>query len=213
MFVTFEGIEGSGKSTQARWLTRWLTAEGHSCLLTREPGGTPIGHQIRSILLNSANRKMQPVAELLLYTADRVQHIQEVIQPARLAGQMVVCDRFYDATVVYQGVARGVALEQVETLHHLMCNNLQPDLTFLLDLEASLGLSRAWKDIGAKLREDGQHRFEEEALSFHEQVRQGYLARAQNEPDRFRVIDATPDLETVRAAIAQEMQRILKSEI
>ena len=190
MLITFEGIEGSGKSTQARYLAKWLAAGNYPCVLTREPGGTPIGSQIRSILLNSANRDMQPLAELLLYNADRVQHIQQVIRPALAAGQMVICDRFYDATVVYQGAARGIRHEQVEALHRLMCDNLLPDVTFLLDVRPSVGLSRAWKDISAGLRADGQHRFEEEALSFHENVRKGYLDLAAQHPQRFQLVDA-----------------------
>lgn len=208
MFITFEGIEGSGKSTQARYLARWLVAGGHACVQTREPGGTPIGRQIRSILLNSANREIQPMTELLLYNADRVQHIQQVIQPALAAGQIVICDRFFDATVVYQGVARGLRREQVDVLHRLMCDDWTPNVTFLMDLEPSVGLGRAWKDISAGLRADGQHRFEEEALAFHERVREGYLGLAEQAPERFCVVDATPDQETVRSAVIQYMQDI-----
>jgi len=190
MFITFEGIEGSGKTTQLKQIAGFLRKCGHDCVITREPGGTRIGEKIRAILLDPASRGMDPTTELLLYLADRVQHVKELLEPSLAAGKTVLCDRYFDATVVYQGYARGLDIERIKQLHRLLPPNLQPDITFLLDLPVEAGLARAWAQIDNGNRTGRETRFEKEALAFHEKVRAGYLALARREPERFRIIDA-----------------------
>ncbi len=198
MFITFEGIEGAGKSSQIPFVADWLEARGVACVTTREPGGTPIGCQIRSVLLDPKNDALEPEAELLLYIADRIQHIRSVIIPALAAGKTVLCDRYLDATVVYQGVARGLDSEMIHRIHDLVAADLLPDLTFLFDLPPAVGLSRAWKQLDDGSRVDRESRFESEHLEFHERVRNGYLHRAKQAPDRFCVIDAAGPVSDVR---------------
>jgi dTMP kinase len=197
MFITLEGIEGSGKSTQVQTVARWLTAAGYDCVTTREPGGTSIGGQIRSILLNPENRDLAPSAELLLYVADRAQHLEAVVRPALSAGKVVVCDRYFDATLVYQGYARGLDRDMIRRLHRLVCNGLIPELTLLLDLPAEEGLARAWQRIHTEASHGRESRFEEEKLVFHQRVRAGYLDLARREPQRFAIIDAVVDTQAV----------------
>jgi dTMP kinase len=201
MFITLEGIEGSGKTTQIQAITHWLEAAGHDCLTTREPGGTAIGGQIRSVLLHPENDDLAPGAELLLYVADRVQHLETVIRPALAAGQVVVCDRFFDATLVYQGYARGLDKEMIQKLHKLACGGMTPDLTLLLDLEPEEGLVRAWQRIQSDSAHARESRFEKEKTEFHRRVREGYLDLARREPGRFAVIDAADDPKVVQGRI------------
>lgn len=201
MFITFEGIEGSGKTTQIRAAADWQKNRGIECLCTREPGSTVIGSKIRGILLDPENRELDHMAELLLYMADRAQHINTVIRPALRQGKTVLCDRYFDATFAYQGYARGLDRNLLKNLHHLLFDNLQPDLTLLLDLPAEIGLQRAWKQIHNGERITAESRFEEEKLAFHEKVRAGYLDMAQKEPNRFRIIDASLSPEQVREQI------------
>jgi len=201
MFITFEGIEGSGKTTQLNHIADYLRKKGEACVLTREPGGTPIGEKIRAILLDPASKGMDPMTELLLYTADRVQHVKELLGPSLAAGKIVLCDRYFDATLVYQGYARGLDIELIEQLHRMLPAGLRPDITFLLDLPPEMGLSRAWAQIDAGNRTGRESRFEKEALSFHEKVRSGYLALARKEPERFRIIDAGRDAAEVQTEI------------
>lgn len=201
MFITFEGIEGSGKTTQLKHIADFLRKKGHDCVITREPGGTPIGEKIRAILLDPASKGMNPLTELLLYTADRVQHVKELLGPSLAAGQTVLCDRYFDATLVYQGYARGLDIKLIEQLHQLLLAGLRPDITFLLDLPPETGLSRAWAQINNGNRTGRESRFEKEALSFHEKVRSGYLTLARKEPERFRIIDASRDLDDVQKEI------------
>ena len=205
MFITLEGIEGSGKSTQIAAIARWLKDAGHDCLTTREPGGTSIGGQIRSVLLNPANDDMASGTELLLYIADRVQHLETVVRPALAAGKVVVCDRYFDATMVYQGYARGLDKEMILRLHELACGGLTPDLTLLLDLAPEEGLARAWRRIASDDAHAAESRFEKEKLAFHRRVREGYLDLAQKEPQRFCVIDADADAQTVQTRIETVM--------
>jgi dTMP kinase len=193
MFISFEGIEGSGKTTQITHMAEFFQNNGHDCVITREPGGTRIGEKIRAILLDPVSKDMDPLTELLLYTADRAQHIKELVSPFLSAGKTVLCDRFYDATVVYQGFARGLDIGLINKLHKLLFKDLKPDITILLDLPPEKGLSRAWKQIQTGDRENAESRFEEEKLSFHNKVRSGYLDLARLEPGRFRVIDASMD--------------------
>ena len=201
MFITLEGIEGSGKTTQVKHVVAYLKTKGYDCIVTREPGATKIGKKIRSILLDPASQDLHPLAELLLYIADRVQHVKELIRPALSAGKAVICDRFFDATVVYQGYARGLDIGLINRMHHLILEGLKPDITILLDLAPEIGLSRAWQQIENGKRAGRETRFEEEALSFHQKVRAGYLELASLEPDRFRIIDASQDEDQVRKDI------------
>jgi dTMP kinase len=210
MFITLEGIEGSGKSTQIQSVARWLTAAGCDCLTTREPGGTSIGGQIRSILLHPDNRDLAPSAELLLYVADRVQHVETVVRPALAAGKVVVCDRYYDATLVYQGYARGLDRELIRRLHQWVCDGLMPDLTLLLDLPAEEGLARAWRRLHADAALVRESRFEKEKLAFHQRVRAGYLDLARREPRRFAIIDAAVDAPAVGRQIGAALHAHVK---
>ncbi len=201
MFITFEGIEGSGKTTQLKNVAEFLKARGHDCIVTREPGGTEIGKKIRSILLDPKSKDMDPITELLLYMADRVQHIKKLITPLLAEGKTVLCDRYYDATVAYQGFARSLDIGLIKRLHKLILGDLKPDITILFDLSPEIGLSRAWKQIDNGTREGIETRFEEETISFHKKVREGYLELARLEPERFRVIDASLDENQVREEI------------
>jgi dTMP kinase len=209
MFISFEGIEGSGKTTHVKHTVRFLKDKGHDCVITREPGGTRIGEKIRAILLDPMSKDMDPLAELLLYTADRAQHIKEFILPLLSDGKMVLCDRYYDATMAYQGFARGLDIGLIEKMHKLLFENLKPDITLLLDLPPEIGLARAWKQIETGIRTGEETRFEEETLSFHKKVRSGYLELAHLEPERFRIIDASKDEHGVR----EEIIKILDAEI
>jgi dTMP kinase len=211
MFITLEGIEGSGKTTQIDRLVEFLEDRGIDCFSTRQPGGTLIGQNIRSILLDPANRALAPLTELLLYMADRAQHIHELIRPALKKGQTVVCDRYFDATLVYQGFARGLSIELIGQLHQLLFDDLKPDATLLLDLSPQAGLQRAWQQLNNGQRSGDESRFEAEALAFHEKVRAGYLELARLEPDRFRIIDAAQSQDEVFAAIREIVLSILKN--
>ncbi len=203
MFITFEGIEGSGKTTQIRAVAKALAQDGISCRVTREPGGTDIGAQIRAILLHPENKGLVHKAELLMYMADRVQHIETVVRPALNRGEIVLCDRYVDATLAYQGYGRGMNVDLLCNLHRLLLDDFKPDITFLLDLSPEIGLSRAWRRIGADGEEAEQTRFEEEAPGFHERVRDGYMALARREPERFCIVDAAPDPATIQEAILE----------
>jgi dTMP kinase len=209
MFITLEGIEGAGKTTQVEKIVAFLQARGYDCAVTREPGGTPIGGQIRKILLDPANVGLAPEAELLLYIADRVQHIRTVIEPCLAVGRTVICDRFFDATLAYQGYARGLDIEKIFSLHQLVCNGLTPDITLLFDLDPTLGLMRAWRRIEAGKPDQAESRFERERVAFHTKVREGYLDLAHREPRRFRIIDATPGQSAVAQAVMQALDEAL----
>lgn len=209
-FITFEGIEGSGKTTQIRLLSDVLRGDGLDIVLTREPGGTTIGERIRSVLLDSTHKSMAPIAELLLYAAARNQHVEEVILPAVEAGKIILCDRYADATTAYQGAARELDPSILKDVHRIATEGLWPDLTVLLDLPASEGLGRA-RDRNRKSAEAAREdRFEREALDFHERVRAGYLAIAKEEPNRCRVVDATGDVEELHSKIRKVVYDFLK---
>lgn len=208
MFITLEGIEGSGKTTQINHIDRFLENRGHACIVTREPGGTRIGEKIRSILLDPESKGMEPMTELLLYFSDRVQHVNKLINPALAEGKTVICDRYFDATLVYQGYARGLDMKLIRRLHELVLEGLKPDITFLLDLSPEIGLSRAWEQIDNGSRTGDETRFEKEALSFHQKIRAGYLEIARLEPRRFRVIDASEEKNKVQMAIEKVLALI-----
>lgn len=202
LFITFEGIEGCGKTTQIELLAAWLETRGLGCVRTREPGGTAAGEAIRGIFLNSGHTELTALTELLLVTAARAQHLHEVVMPALNAGGIVVCDRFFDATAVYQGCAGGLDRDLIERSHELFCAGLRPDITLLLDCPVYLGLgrSRARNDEAGLSIAEG--RFEDKDGDFHENVRLGYLERARREPGRFAIIDARASVEQMQRQIA-----------
>ena len=202
MFITFEGIEGCGKSTQIRLLAQALETAGHRVLVTREPGGCPIADQVRAVLLNAENSAMAPLTELLLYSAARAQHLAELVAPALQSGMTVLCDRFSDATRAYQAFGRGLDRNMVEGLNSLACNGIAPSLTLLLDCPVEVGLSRARSRIDATSG-PREERFELESLNFHQRVRDGYLTLAAEEPARFCLIDAQGTPEQVAQAVYQ----------
>lgn len=212
MFITLEGIEGAGKSSQLENIVAFFKDRGYPCVTTREPGGTAVGTQIRGILLDPENRDLDPRAELLLYVADRIQHIKKVIEPHLAGRRVVLCDRFFDATLVYQGYARGLDTGLIRDLHRLVCNDLAPDLTLLFDLDPRVGLARAWRQIDSGGRTDLESRFELEALAFHQKVRSGYLELARIDPGRFRIIDAAQERDEVTRAIEAVLAAYLNGE-
>ncbi len=206
-FITFEGIEGCGKSTQLQRLAARLRTAGEVVLVTREPGGCAIADALRALLLDSANSAMAPTTELLLYAAARAQHVAEVIRPALDAGRIVLCDRFSDASLAYQGYGRGLDRPLIGELNRVATNGLVPDLTLLLDFPAEEGLARARRrNAGSDGPDEG--RFEAESLAFHRRVRDGYLELAATGP-RFRTIDARGDLATVAARIDAALTPLL----
>jgi len=188
-FITFEGVEGSGKSTQIGLLCQWLQEHNMPAVVTREPGGTPFGREVRTILLNPSGPQRKPLAELLLYLADRYQDIQECILPALKDGQIVLCDRYHDATIAYQGFARGISMEAINTIASSL-DIIKPNLTILLDVSPESALRRAKQRNLFDREALAESRFEEEELSFHQQVRQGYLSIVKREPERFVVLAA-----------------------
>lgn len=190
MFITFEGIEGCGKSTQAKRLVNRLRELAVPLVFTLEPGGTSVGQKIRRILLDSRNQHLSPLTELLLYAADRAQHVEEVIKPALEQDKWVLCDRFFDATTVYQGYARGLDMKLIVTLNEKASPGIRPDITFLIDCAVEIGLERALKRNKIQFQE-GQDRFEREKKDFHEAVREGYLTMAMEDRERFVVVDGT----------------------
>jgi dTMP kinase len=196
VFITFEGIEGCGKTTQLRRLADHLQRQGRAVLTTREPGGCPIADEIRRILLSPANGELVPRAELLLYAAARAQHVAEVIQPALARGMWVLCDRFTDATIVYQGYGRGLDTHLIGELNDVAAGATLPQLTLLLDLPVEEGLNRA-RRRNAQTAGTDEGRFEDESLAFHRRVRDGYRQLAAREPARFLIIDASGDEDAV----------------
>ena len=194
MFVTFEGTEGSGKTTQMRRLAAHLREAGRTVVETKEPGGTPLADRIRAILLDSAN-VIDPIAEVFLFAASRRQHTIEVIQPAVRRGEVVLCDRYADSTLAYQGFGRLIDLDRLRTLNHWATDSTTPDLTLVFDLEETAGLSRARERNASAVNDEG--RFEAEDLRFHRRVREGFLSLAAGEPGRFAVIDANGSIEEV----------------
>lgn len=198
MFITFEGLDGSGKTTQARELAAYLRAQGQDVLLTREPGGTAIGDQIRTILHSLDNTDMTPNAELLLYNASRAQLVAQVLRPHLAAGGVVICDRFYDSTLAYQGYGHGLDLQVLRTVVSFATGGLRPDLTLYLDISPDDGLNRRKQ---ASLFGDEWTRMDDMALVFHRRVYEGYSQLMQAEPERWVRIDAMQTVEQVQAAI------------
>lgn len=197
MFITLEGVEGSGKSSVIGRLQSWLEEIGLSALVTREPGGSKLGQMLRPILLDARNDDLSAESELFLYMADRTQHVRQVLIPALSAGQIVLCDRFSDSTVAYQGYGRGVDLSQLVALNKVAQAGLLPDLTLLFDLDVKVGLERATKRNSEQGLTQTEGRFEAETLEFHQRIRDGYLKLAEENAWRFRIVDASKTPEQV----------------
>ncbi len=208
MFITFEGIEGCGKTTQIRRLARTLRSHRVPVVLTLEPGGTKIGEKIRGILLDAKNMNLSSLSELMLYAADRAQHVEEVIKPALEKGKWVLCDRFTDATVAYQGTGRGLDMNLIRRLNATITQGIKPDITFLLDCPVELGLARALqRDRTRKTR--GEDRFEREKKAFHRMVREGYMKLRRKEPKRVVIIRADVGEDEVEERIFRHVEPLV----
>jgi dTMP kinase len=213
-FITFEGLDGTGKSTQMRRLAAAIRAAGHKVVETREPGGTLTGEKIRKVLLDSGTAGLSPLAEMALMFASRAQHIAEVIEPAVAAGSIVLCDRFTDSTEAYQGSGRKLGSDPVRELHRVLCGNLQPDLTILLEANPHASVSRARRRNKRASKSAGhshdENRFEQETRTFFARVREGYAAIAKREPARVVIVDARGTPGQTQRAILDVVRKKLK---
>lgn len=210
-FITFEGIEGSGKTTQIRKAAGFLAAQRIPCLLTEEPGGTGLGRILRKILLDKTALRIGDRAELLLFAADRAQHVEETILPALREGKVVLCDRFSDATTAYQGFGRGLDRDAVRWLSAFAAGSLKPDRTYLFDISPDEGLER----VRMRSSENGTNppekdRFEGEEVVFHRRIREGYLALAGEEPDRFRVFRGSDPVDSLHREVVRDLLELLR---
>ncbi len=196
MFITLEGPEGSGKSTQIRRLAKRLESLGYPVITTREPGGTPIGDQIRQVLVRMENKELHPRTEILLFLAARAQLVEQLIKPALRDGKIILCDRYGDSTLAYQGYGHGLDLDQLRQMLDFATDHLKPDLTILLDLDVKTGLMR-------KKAEDEWNRLDAYEVLFHERVREGYLNLAHEEPERWRIVDASQGIDAVQEDLFQ----------
>jgi len=203
-FITVEGVEGVGKTTNMTFIKEWMDRHGIAHITTREPGGTPLAEDIRELLLSPRDEAVNENTELLLMFAARAQHLAGVIIPALDRGQWVLCDRFTDATYAYQGGGRGVAMEKIELLESLVQGELRPDMTLVLDIPVAQGLERA-------RNRSEPDRFEQEKLAFFEQVRQCYLARAKSVPSQYRVVDASQELIQVQSDLDSELTQFMEA--
>ncbi len=202
MFITFEGPDGSGKSTQAKQLAEYLGSNGCSVLLTREPGGTTIGEQIRQVVLSKHSQEITHQTEALLFSAARAQIVAEVIKPALAAGKIVVCDRYADSTMAYQGYGLGLDLNALQTITRFATDGLVPDLTFYIDVPVSVGIARK--------QSDQVNRLDQKEIAYHEKVRAGFLKLAKAEPSRWVVVDGTQQVELVQKEIRARVTKELK---
>ena len=209
LFITFEGVEGSGKTTQIRLLKRYLVQRGIPCKVTREPGGCSISEKVRKILLNPGHQGMSPLSELFLYEAARVQHVKEAVIPFLKEGGVVLCDRFGDASIAYQGYGRGIDPALIRALNRYAYQGIKPDITFLLDCPSTVGLKRAL-DRNRIQGNDKQDRFEREEIKFHRRVRNGYLTLARKEPRRIKMIDGREGEEKVFEKIRAIVDELIK---
>ncbi len=209
-FITFEGIEGCGKTTQIKKAADFLCRNNIDVFLTEEPGGSALGLELRRILLNrgESSKGISARSEILLFLADRAQHVDEIIRPALERGRTVLCDRYSDATIAYQGYGRGLDVDTVIYLDRFSSLSLKPEVTFLFDLPAEAGLKRAFHRIAGNDAAEAEDRFENEDIRFHSRVRSGYLSLARSEPRRFRVIDSTGSIETVAGQVRAELIKI-----
>lgn len=206
LFITVEGVEGVGKTTNIEFIKAWLDAKNADVFCTREPGGTPLAEEVRELLLATREEPVNPLAELLLVFAARAQHLSTKIEPALAKKQWVLCDRFTDATYAYQGYGRGLSLPAIEALEQLVQAGRQPDATFYLDLPVAIGLQRA-------RQRGGIDRFEQEQSAFFERVRAGYLARIKRCPERYLLVDASLPLADVQAQLALQLQRLWQAQV
>ena len=203
-FITFEGSEGSGKTSQLKELAEWLQSQGNKVLVTREPGGTPIGDPIRDILLDPAHKEMEATTEILLFSAARAQLVGQVIRPHLSGGGIVLCDRYSDSTLAYQGYGRGLELSTLRVITSFATSGLQPALKIYLDVPVEEGLSRRQKAEGAEW-----NRLDAEELAFHQRVRKGYMSLIADEPHRWAVIDATQPFDVVQQEIRERIVALL----
>jgi dTMP kinase len=210
-FVTFEGIEGSGKTTQIARLAQRLDGCGEPAVVTREPGGSPLGLRLRGLLLGGEVERIEPIAELCLYIADRAQHLREFVEPALASGTHVLCDRYFDATLAYQGFARGLDLDYIRLLHQKPPLDRRPHRTILLDLDPELGLDRARRRNDETGCEATEGRFERETVAFHQRVREGYLSLAEADPFRFRIVAAEGTEDQIEARVADLLSDLFPS--
>jgi dTMP kinase len=207
VFITFEGIEGCGKSTQIGLAAQWLEKNQYPVCRTREPGGTAIGSSIRKLLLSESSTGMAPLSEALLYMADRFQHIHDVINPALKQGKIVLCDRYHDSTIAYQGFARKIPLEFLNAIWSRSGCEVEPDLTILFDLDPAVGIARSLKKLATQQVDES--RFEKEALQFHQEVRNGFLTIAKENPQRVQVLNASGSIESIH----QEVLKLLREKL
>jgi dTMP kinase len=212
LFITFEGIEGVGKSTQIRAVQNHFASRGAKVFLTREPGGSPLSDGIRGVLLQSSKGfSIDPMSELLLMEAARKQHVVDVLKKAIVESDLVLCDRFTDSTLAYQGWGRGIDRKTIENLNDLVTEGLKPNLTILLDAPVEKALPRAIGRIKSQGKVSAEDRFEKEAVAFHQRVREGYLSLAKQEPGRFLLIDATDKPEAITATLLKKIEALLKA--
>jgi dTMP kinase len=204
LFITFEGVEGCGKSTQAKLLQTWLKGRGHQVVLTREPGGPSISEKIRRILLDNRNKGMSDLTELMLLEASRAQHLAQVIVPALKAGQIVICDRFADSSTAYQGYGRGMDIDMVNNLNKIAVDGYWPDLTLVIDLPIEIGFVRA------RARKRGLDRMETQTKNFHRKVSRGFKAIAQSDPQRIKILDGKFPPDVIHGAVRQMVLNIIK---
>jgi dTMP kinase len=202
LFITFEGPEGSGKSTQAKMLAEVLKQKGYPIVLSREPGGTAVGQQIRNILLSAENTSLAPLAEVMLFAADRAQHLEEKVLPALAQNKIVICDRYVDSTTAYQIGGRGLDPRVIRTLNGLSCEGLMPERTYLLDIPEEEGLRRATRK--------GPDRFEKEIVTFHERVRAGYLQVARKDKRRVRLFNGLDTIENIHQQVLKDTEELLR---
>ena len=200
LFITMEGGDGAGKSTQIENIKKYFEAGGYECICTREPGGTPVGEMLRNVLLDAANTDMDDVTEMMIFAASRSQHVRELIKPALAEGKVVICDRFKDSSVAYQGVGRGLG-EIVEVVNDIAVDGLVPDITFWMDLDPETGRERV-----ARLGEPD--RLESEKLDFHSRVYEGYRGLQEKYPERIKRIDATKSIEEIKEDIYAELDKL-----
>ena len=206
IFITVEGMEGSGKTTHCEKISEYLEKKGFEVIRIHEPGGTRIGEQVRNILLSAGNEEMIDKTELFLFLASRSQLVEEVIKPAIAAGKIIVCDRYIDSTIAYQGYGRGVDEKFIRLLNKFVAGNVQPDLTIILDVDAPIGLKRARKRLGEKEPD----RIEKGTLSFHQRVRQGYLSLSRTEHGRVRIVDAARAMKNIEISIKKHIDKFLE---
>ena len=203
-FITLEGGEGSGKTSQINRLAGFLTAEGYKVVTTREPGGTAEGESIRDLLVQRDGGNWSPIAEVLLLFAARIMHIENVIKPELDKGKVVICDRFIDSTIAYQGYGRGMEIEKIKSIQNVITESFVPDLTFILDIDVTVGLERSKKRLATNEGYDQtEDRFERMDVDFHERLRQGFLDIAKNEPQRCHVLDATQTMDDISENMKQ----------